>query len=301
MERPETVTPATPETLRDDIIELTNETFDRITPRLQPFVNDERRARGRDGSGTTLTSDNENVLWEHGQYGDFRMFVGRSVAQQEVYSAFALSPVVQRFAGPFGEARTHEKLVRESKRYPYYDKTRFEAVGAVLLLHVVRDRFPSGDADYRESLMAPRRNPEEVPADEWGERHGIGVELVTKYEDRSVPERGATWRLGLDMQTRFDRDGPQSKLTSRFEGLVDTHSLGYGETFEEKITSIRRPDSASVHDLTASYRTLQRCFAAAKDLRPWVTPIRQQLRSQAAFHALIAESGFFSGDTASDS
>ena len=301
LEKPDTEVPETPEELREAIIDLANQTFDRITPRLQPFIADQRRDRGRDATGTTLTSDNENVLWNDGRYGDFCMFTGRKAAQQEVFNAFAGSRVVREFAGPFGPAGAHEKLVRESKLYPDYDETRFRPVGAVLLLRLVRDRFPRDDTDYRESLMGPRRSLDEVPPGDWGERHGIGVRLITRYEDGLVPDRGATWRLDIDAQTRFDRYFPQIVLTSRFDGLIDTRDLGHRGDFDSFIRETRNSGEYDFDRMKSGYMTLQRCFALARDLRPWVTPIDQQLRSQAAFEALVAESGFFSADTVNDS
>jgi hypothetical protein len=268
---------------------------------LQPFVEDARRDRGSDGTGTTLTTDNENVLWENGRYGDFCMYISHKAAQQAVYAAFAASRAGQDATHrAYGVAEPHMRMLREDRVSIMDEEPRFRPLGALLLLRVIRDRFPRGDIYAHEPLMIPEVPYDKVPPEDWGERHGVGLRLMAGYEDRLVPGETARWQLDFSVQSRFDKEEPQSKTTSRFTGLVRSRYAGSKGSFQTVINDVRHPsDDGFERTVARDVATLQRLFGLAKDLRPLVTPIDRQLRSEAEFAALHGR--FFSGDTASDS
>ncbi|HVV25904.1 MAG TPA: hypothetical protein VHC21_02640 [Candidatus Saccharimonadales bacterium] len=281
--------PATVEELSAGIIDLTNKVFERAAPRLRPFIEDSRRDRGSDGAGTTLTSDNENVLWEKGRYGDFSLYTPDSDNHAQLYSAFSASLVGKETLGVLGVADPHTHLLTESNVLVEDKPTkRYKPLGGLLLLRALRDRYPRGDTQYRLPLMTPETPYEEIPPEDWGERHGIGVQIIAGYEDALVPERKARWQLDFQLQNRFDKAGPQSKITSTFSGLVDTRDIRSYRPFEPRVALIRRPtESVELKRVGFDLAFMRRLFDTAKDLRPLVTPIHKQLDEQAKTQGMI--------------
>ena len=217
-----------------------------------------------------------------GQYGR----VAIRVANRESYFA-----AFQLFAGQkfvedarIGSSTSHKDLVERSKLGFGSDAPdRYNLLGTMMVLHVLRDRFPRDDTSYRESLMKPLHDYDTFPPEDWGERHSVGVELIAGYEDRLVPSRPAKWRFGVQVQTRFDKPGdPQLAIKSRFDGLVDTRDMGYHSSFKPEMTDRKR---ASWLDVAA----IAEVFEQAKDIRPIVSRIDRQLREQAVISKMIGE------------
>ncbi len=276
----------------ENIIRLTNQTFERLMPRFVPYMSDERRRRGEDGA--TLTADNEGVLWEGGIYGRVPIVICNQASLKRVAQSFADNREVREATGPLSSDRSHYGFIQESKVVGGPDNARRYTIGGVaLLLHATRDRYPRGVVDARETLWADDRDRGQYPESAYGERHKVGIELVTKYHDALAPARPATWRFGMSVQTRFDKPAPQWEMKSKFQGLVDTFDIertgyGRGASFKPELSQVREPSSYDVSEM-------QRIFTLAKDIRPQVTPIARQLKQQAAFGAMFEK--FFSPES----
>ncbi len=265
---------STPGIVSEGIADLANQTFDRLAGRLAVYAADERRARGE--NGTTLTADNEGVLWEGGAYGRVPITITDKTSRQEVWEAFLKRQAIT--GGMSWPTTTHHTLIKEANERSGPD--RYKPVAAMLLLSVLRDRFPRGDTDYRESLM---RGPDysNYPSEDWGERHKVGIELNVAYEDALAPERPTTWRFDMSVQTRFDKPVPQTRIRSRLSGLIDTNDIKFGDFKPEQ----KQTEQAHHVDLAH----MRRLFELAKDIRPQVTPIETQLKQQAAEDAMLAD------------
>ncbi|HVA11019.1 MAG TPA: hypothetical protein VNG32_02515, partial [Candidatus Dormibacteraeota bacterium] len=219
-------------------------------------------------------------LWDDGVHGSAMIHI----ADQASYQA-----VGQLFLGDIAIKNTlrdssHQELVESMTRGDSEDQQRLRLRGQAVVLHVLKDGYPRGNTEARDSYMKQDIDP----SADWGERHKVGVEMLRLYEDRLFPERRTDWRFAMHLQKRFDKPAAQLEVTSRFDGLIDSRDLLL-EEFKPWMSDTRR---ATQGDLT----TMADIFHTAKDIRPYVDRLPILLQKRESWRALVHD--FFHGDSA---
>lgn len=261
------------------IVELTDQTFERIQPQLGRYIADPRRRVGEDGDTVKLDVQ-DGRLWDEGKYGRVALRVADKESRRAV-----------------GELLEDDITFADTLRFPnaghgYFLENcvnwadpsrgaRYQPIGTLLLLKALRDRHPRGNAhDHRPGLMVPMHDYSTYPPEDWGERHGVGVELITRYRDAQHEDHPTSWRLQFATKTRFDMpDEPLLEVKSSFKGLIDSRDIAHTTPFSPNMTTNERASKSNVE-------LLRGLFETAKDLRPVVTPIAEQLRQDAAIAAM---------------
>lgn len=265
-----------PEEVGQGIVDLTNQTFERLSGRLALYVEDPRRSTGTEG--TVILDENSGRLWEGGEYGSVAIRVANEPSLAQISKVLGeVHPFMQAYQSSWN---SHFRLLDEARTGSINSPNRYKPIGQLLLFHALKDRYPRGDTDARESLMLPRDDYTKYPPEDWGERHKIGIEILSRFEDALAPTRQATWRFGMFLQHRFDKPIPQRETVSTFDGLVDSRDVRYRGEFKPRMTDKKTASHVDVEDMAA-------LLAAAKDIRPIVTRIPRLLREQAAMQRMF--------------
>jgi hypothetical protein len=271
----------TGEEVSANIAELTNGVFERIQPQLARYIADLRRRST--GSDTVRLSVDNDRLWDEGEHGRVSLHVVNKEARRAVLD-HALGNIGFRDTTT-QSTESHGYFIKHCVDHSDPERAqRYKPFGSELLLHVMRDRHPRGTAnDHRQGLSVPRADYSTYPPEDWGERHGVGIELITGYHD-PAREQPAIWRLGYFVKTRFDMaDKPRLKTTSSFSALIDTWDIDRCyPPFQPTMTKDSRAHQSDV-EMFADL------FAIAKDLRPAVTPLAQQLKHDAKMQELWSQ------------
>lgn len=272
----------TGEEVSDEIVQLADGIFDHMQPQFSRYIADPRRRAGEDGEVIRLNK-NGSSLWEQGKYGHFAMRIADKASELEICEEL------------FGEVTVGNFEVQDAMRLPdkshgYFlnncvdlsdpeEPKRYQPLGNLLLLHVLRDRHPRGTANGHRVVGV---DYDAYPPEDWGERHSIGFELTTALTD-PASEQPAIWKFGWSVKTRFDKaDEPLQAVTSNFRGLVHTDDIRFGSPFTPDMRGHKRAHGGDVE-------LLRNMFAIAKNLRPQVTPIKEQQKHDAKMNALWSQ------------
>jgi len=270
---------ASPEEVSQGIIDLTDQTFDRMAGRIAMYGRDPRRAITDDQIDLEISG--ESRAWDNGTNGQL-------VAT--IHNRASLIETAQQFMGDWRtqdamRIRSHYNMInRSSTGFPA--RPRFLLAGYTLSLHILRDRYPRGNTGARGSLFEADAAYLELPPEEWGERHKAGIELGVRFDDVLSPVRPARWRFGIFLQTRFDKPAPQIEVKSTFDGLVEAKDIAM-YNFHTKMSQTSQAGMADVERMAE-------LFKGAKDIRPSVTPVDRLVRERHLLRSIIGD--FFDKD-----
>jgi len=250
-----------------DIVALTNETYDRLRPQLDRYTLDERRATSRGG---LILAGNISVIHDlEAGYGFMDIKISGAGSQVEVAKVHTAFEAERRDT-------TDETFRQEVLDGMRADERR--VLGASIGFLLLRDRYPKGHTGARDSDGYMWGKADFDPS-VWGERHRIGLRLGAVLQDGDgEPYR---WKQTIALQNRFDRPVPQKKISTTTSKPVT------GTSSEDRPTKFDRDEkSRRLRATTEDVALMTKLVHTARDIRPVVDRIRAHLAYEKIFKEL---------------
>lgn len=281
------MTQTSPIELGAEIVSLTDQTFERVRPRVEHYALDERR-RKEDG-GLLLSGEAGSSFKDPANhYGHLALKICDRKSKAAAWKVFEADVLPALVAHPDEIADPNYVELNEQIRK---DKD-FRPKAAEMEIRIARDRYPRGGTNYnRVSYAVSPNHPwmfdKDFDLEDWGDRHKVAVETEIAFTS-DASDLIFRWRTGFILQNRFDRPTPQGRLTSQ----VDKLQKREGETPEyiEWGYPKKIDDSPDQMDIDS----MKRMIALAKDLRPIVHHPDVNDRRNAELKALW--DGFINGE-----
>jgi hypothetical protein len=263
------VTEAPTPTTAESIVDLTNETFDRVQAHLDRYARDSRRISE---TGSLVLSSNVSIMYEPDHHHGFlALKVCNTEAAERMIHAVRDSSLFFRFfsldkvTGPGQEDITRR------------DDWDFQ--GYMPIVKVMRERYPEGNLDYR--LW---KGPE---SGDWGERHKVGVNLMALCTHKGLPlEERHTYKISLSH--RFDKAEPQ--LSAQHDVFISFGNED-DEPGRRHRYSLSGPEHTEKPD-DMDVRTIRGFLETARDLRPVAGGPDEIARFDKFITGIAAETGF---------
>jgi hypothetical protein len=174
----------------------------------------------------------------------------------DMTNLFVQSPIAAEAINP--------SLVEDTARRGEH---RLQIVAGTLVPFILRDYYPQGNAGHRV-FNGGMWGREDYNPNIWGLRHQIGIKLELGLQN--AQRQAFHWSHEIDVQHRFDRQPPQFKAAvTREIPATDQKERSDYETKKET-------RDATLEDV-ALFKAL---FAATKNLRPTVMPIRPYMKNK---------------------
>ena len=243
-----------PDPVSQGIIELVDATFERVAPHIGRFATDERRQT--DDGGAILVPHKSVMHDVKRHYGFLELRPHNKGSFVDMREVFLQSPIAAEAINP--------SLVEDSALRREH---RLKIVAGVLIPVILKDYYPQGNAGHRVFNGEMWGREDYNPAI-WGLRHRAGIKLRLGLENDQ--NEAFHWNHEISVQHRFDRQPPQFKA----EVMREIPATG-----QEEHTRYERKDQsrdATLEDV-ALFKAL---FAATKNLRPTVMPIRPFMKNK---------------------
>jgi hypothetical protein len=247
-----------PDPVSQGIIELVDATFDRVAPYIDRYATDERR---QTKDGAVILEPHQSVIYDaEGKYGFLALRACNVGSFSAMADLFQGSPITEQAIG---------MSVAEDSARAHVD--RLKIVTRTLAPTILRDYYPQGDAGYR-NYKGGMLGRKDYDPHVWGLRHRAGIELRIGLENDQ--DETFHWKHEFSVQHRFDRDPPQ------FETTVTRETPAAGQNrrsdSEHAWETQKVPRDATPEDI----EFFKALFAATKDLRPGVMPIRPYMKNK---------------------
>ncbi|MGZ6005115.1 MAG: hypothetical protein ACXWLH_03100 [Candidatus Saccharimonadales bacterium] len=247
-----------------EIVRMTDETLDRIGPRLDYLAQNPERMYP--SGSVSLDVDNDTLITDD----ETRH---AKIVVCNFASKLALNDMaIDLFPGLMEPFVHGERDVTEDEGY--------DLVGLDVGFRVLRARFPQGHPNFGWTTIPSPNDPAEYNPDVTGLRHAVGAEITTYFEKKEDGDV-VTFTVGTQVQKRFDAPEPQHKTTA------ETRRRGTSQHRDEEY---REPATEEHVARIAGF------LAIAKDIRPAIQPIARYRRQRAAIDEIIGS--FFAREEA---